>query len=309
MLQTINWEETFRFLQDKRFRISLGLALIFFSLFLFFSILSFLFTGKADQSIVENTYTISSGKEIENWLGLWGAVLSHFFIYKLFGISSILFAPFFFLVGYRVQTGKAPISILRAFTFCIFSMTWLSLAMGYFVEVSASHNAFFFLCGNIGLRLAEVFNSFAGIATIFLLILSLAIFLVYFFELTSWSKFKEDVKSNIENVLNKKDTLKTSEQTTKTSQTKVQEPTPPSSSPSISLPIVPIDLEEKDTAKEKKDKIDFTIEKSTQEPDVPTLYPVRQAVPEEQASPESEVVLESAENQSTDERLEDDAVA
>jgi S-DNA-T family DNA segregation ATPase FtsK/SpoIIIE len=189
-----NWRERLKFVDDKRFRISAGLLLIFFSMFLFFSIVSFLFTGRADQSIIENIGSenpISSGKEIENWLGLWGAALSHFFIYKLFGIASILSAPLFFLIGYKVLNNTEIFPIQRAFTLCVFAMTWISMALGYFVEVSEEHNALFFLCGNIGIRLAEIFNSFAGIATVLILILFLAVFVIYFYKVTSLDKFKE----------------------------------------------------------------------------------------------------------------------
>ncbi|GAB4337519.1 MAG: hypothetical protein OHK0038_15980 [Flammeovirgaceae bacterium] len=189
-----NWKERLKFVEDKRFRISFGLLLIFFSIFLFFSIISFLFTGRADQSIIENIGNenpISSGKEIENWLGLWGAALSYFFIYKLFGIASILSAPLIFLIGYKILNNTEIFPIQRAFTLCVFAMTWISMTLGYFVEISEEHNALFFLCGNIGIRLAEIFNSFAGVATILILLLFLAIFVIYFYQITSLDKFKE----------------------------------------------------------------------------------------------------------------------
>ena len=81
------------FLKDRRLHLTVGIFLLTFSLFLIAAFISYLFTGKADQSVVEAfaaTAVRESGMEIENWFGLFGAISSHFFIYKWFGIASFL---------------------------------------------------------------------------------------------------------------------------------------------------------------------------------------------------------------------------
>ena len=42
------------------------------------------------------------GPIVENWLGKFGALLAHQFIYEWFGIASFLFVFVFFVIGYRM---------------------------------------------------------------------------------------------------------------------------------------------------------------------------------------------------------------
>ena len=61
------------FFKDPRFHLALGFFLLIVSFFLFTAFISYLFTGKADQSIVEGLSDgsmVESGKETDNWLGL-----------------------------------------------------------------------------------------------------------------------------------------------------------------------------------------------------------------------------------------------
>src|SRR6185312_15059759 len=79
------------FLQDKRLHLAVGSFLMLFSFCLVIAFVSYLFTIDNDQSIVESLFSgsiIESGKETRNWLGLTGAVLSYYFIYKWFGIAA-----------------------------------------------------------------------------------------------------------------------------------------------------------------------------------------------------------------------------
>ncbi len=91
------------FLQDKRFQLATGFFFIISALYLFVAFVSYLFTGKADQSVVEaidQTGIIQSGREAENWLGLYGAFASHYFIFQWFGLAAFFTPPFLFIVGY-----------------------------------------------------------------------------------------------------------------------------------------------------------------------------------------------------------------
>jgi S-DNA-T family DNA segregation ATPase FtsK/SpoIIIE len=74
---------SFAFLKDPRFRLAIGFSLIIISLYLFVSFVSYLFTGKADQSIIlslQDSGVVESGRETENWLGLYGAFTSNYLI-------------------------------------------------------------------------------------------------------------------------------------------------------------------------------------------------------------------------------------
>ena len=77
-------------------RLFIGSSLIILSLFLLISFISYFFTGNIDQSnlndFTDNTISTT------NSLGKIGAMLSDFFIYRGFGLSSIIF-PFLFFIS------------------------------------------------------------------------------------------------------------------------------------------------------------------------------------------------------------------
>ena len=77
-------------------RLFIGSSLIILSLFLIISFVSYFFTGEIDQSSLNNftDKTISNS----NSLGKIGATLSDFFIYRGFGLSSIIF-PFLIFIS------------------------------------------------------------------------------------------------------------------------------------------------------------------------------------------------------------------
>jgi DNA segregation ATPase FtsK/SpoIIIE, S-DNA-T family len=124
------------FFKDKRTHLVFGFFLLILSIFLFVSFFSYLFSGKADQSVVESfmdTGIRASGSEIKNWLGLLGAVTSHFFIFKWFGIACLLVPPFLFIVGFKILFGKYLLPPFRVLSFSLFFIFWTSLLLGFFL--------------------------------------------------------------------------------------------------------------------------------------------------------------------------------
>src|SRR6267378_1211373 len=110
----------FQFLRDPRFVLASGFFLIITSLYLVIAFLSYLFTGKADQSVVEalsRTGVIDWGKEAQNWLGLGGAWISHVFIFKYMGISAFFIPPMLFLIGIKLVSKREQMPILTIFIF------------------------------------------------------------------------------------------------------------------------------------------------------------------------------------------------
>ncbi|HAR19665.1 MAG TPA: cell division protein FtsK, partial [Cytophagales bacterium] len=181
----------FGFFRDRRLHVSIGFFLMTFSFFLFISLLSYLFTGKADQSVVESIWDSEmreSGLEAENWLGLFGAILSHYFIFKGVGVSAFLCTPTFFLVGYKIIFRKHLLPFGPILAFSTFFMLWLSTLCGYLALVTDGENPVSFFGGIIGYELALYFQSFAGIGTFMILGLLLLVFVVYFFNITEFGK-------------------------------------------------------------------------------------------------------------------------
>jgi len=177
-----------RFRFDRRFQLTFGFLGLFASIFLAIAFISYLFTGKADQSIVEGLFDTSvreSGQAVENWLGLLGGIVSHFFIYKWFGIASFLFIPILFLGGYKVVFRRELFPVGSLTRFCLFAALWISFLLGYLVLSSETAETLGFLGGGIGYEAAVWSDSLIGWGTLLLIAFSLIVFIIYFFNVTS----------------------------------------------------------------------------------------------------------------------------
>src|SRR5690606_16247364 len=91
----------FGFLKDRRFQLFVGFFFLLASLYLTIAFVSYLFTGPADQSVVEalnQTPVKDSGLESENWLGLFGAFVANYFIYEWLGFGAFFMIPIVFFL-------------------------------------------------------------------------------------------------------------------------------------------------------------------------------------------------------------------
>ena len=184
------------FFKDQRFRLAIGFFLMITGLYMFFALLSYMFTGQADFSEVGNHQSMQSifdslqEKEISNWLGLYGAIISHFFIFRWFGIASFFIPPLLFLVGFRTVFNKELIRISSYTIFAFFSIFWLCLMLGYMVEINQGGHAWQILGGGFGLLLAQLSYGMFGWGTFLILILTLFIFIIFYFNITSIPAFQ-----------------------------------------------------------------------------------------------------------------------
>ncbi|HEX7015902.1 MAG TPA: DNA translocase FtsK [Cyclobacteriaceae bacterium] len=179
---------SFGFFKDPRLKLAFGFFLLLASVFLLTAFISYLFTGKADQSIVMaggETELIESGKEARNWLGLYGAIVSHYFIFRWFGISAFFIPPLLFAWSFRILFRRSIVRLGSVFIFCLFATLWLSLLLGYMTRLNDAPGEWGFLGGGLGDAMAEVFQSMFGWGTFLVLILSLFIFIIFFFNVTA----------------------------------------------------------------------------------------------------------------------------
>jgi S-DNA-T family DNA segregation ATPase FtsK/SpoIIIE len=167
------------FLEDRRFQLTAGFFLLGLSLFFLVAFVSYLFTGKADQSVVESVQEVGlfkSGLEVDNWMKLYGALSAHYFIFEWFGVGSFLIPPLLFLYGYRIVFRKAILPINSATIFVVFFLLWISLFLGDMVNSTDEPGPLSFLSGGIGYDLAIKINSLVGWGTILILLFSLIVF-------------------------------------------------------------------------------------------------------------------------------------
>ena len=160
------------FLKDRRFHLVVGMFIMLFSFALLIAFTSFLFSGRNDQSIVESIWDTAiqeSGREVDNLLGILGAILSYFFIYKWFGIASYLFLPIFFLTGFRIIYLSTPIPLGTLIKTSFYFLLWISTAFGYIVLSANGDKYLSFLSGGIGFDSALFLDNVIGWGTPFLL--------------------------------------------------------------------------------------------------------------------------------------------
>jgi DNA segregation ATPase FtsK/SpoIIIE, S-DNA-T family len=178
------------FLKDPKFHNISGIFIMLSSFCLVFAFVSYLFSGKYDQSVVEsifNTKIKESGQEVQNWLGITGAFVSYFFIFRWFGIAAFLFIPIFFIVGYRIVFKTELISISRTIVLSAFFIFLISLSLGYTVLMIGGETTLGYLSGGIGYEMANIINAFIGWGTPFLILFCLITFSVYFFNITTFA--------------------------------------------------------------------------------------------------------------------------
>lgn len=176
------------FLNERKLHLTVGMFLLLLSVFFLVSFLSYLNTGKADQSVVEafiQTSIKDSGQEVQNWFGAIGAITAHYFIFLWFGVAALLIPPFVFLVGHRIVWRSKVLSLSRAFSFTIFYLLWMSVFIGYFMLSSDEVTEWGYLSGGVGFELAIIAESLMGWGTVLFLLFLFLVFNMYFFNITS----------------------------------------------------------------------------------------------------------------------------
>ena len=187
---------SFALLKDPRFKLAVGFCLMIVSVALFLSMFSYLFTGHADESVVgaSDSTTTESGREARNWLGLYGAITSHYFIYRWFGISAFFLPPLLFIIGFKIVFNRELFRIFSFSILSIFSGVWLSLLLGYMTMINDGVSEWSFLGGGLGYQLAIISDGLFGWGTFLILILSLFVFIIFYFNVTAIPLFVKDPK-------------------------------------------------------------------------------------------------------------------
>jgi DNA segregation ATPase FtsK/SpoIIIE, S-DNA-T family len=161
---------------DERTQKIIGLALILLGVYLFIAFLSYIFTWENDQDKVlgPTAEFLSVETKVTNWLGKFGAMVSHQFMYNWFGASSFILVPVSIIYGLQKLLNRA-ITKPSAFTAkWIFMMVWMSLTLAFLF-----HDRLFYLGGGYGYILNIQLNSLVGtIGTLVILTFSMLTFLV-----------------------------------------------------------------------------------------------------------------------------------
>ncbi len=129
--EKINWKTLAR---DERTWKIIGTLSLLIAIFLFISFISYLYTWKEDQSKVFNkgfSILFNDTVHVSNLLGKLGALISHFFINKGFGVASFLFCTFFFVVGVNLLFRRRVFSIWRNLKYVTIGLLVLSISLAF----------------------------------------------------------------------------------------------------------------------------------------------------------------------------------
>lgn len=128
--ERIDWQKLAR---DERTWKILGALSLLVSIYLLIAFISYFFTWKDDQTEVARGASILFDTEVKviNLLGRLGAVVSHFFIYKGFGIASLLICTFFFVSGVNLLFSRKVFSIWKNLKYVTIGLLVLSVSLSF----------------------------------------------------------------------------------------------------------------------------------------------------------------------------------
>ena len=146
----------------NKFKVILGYILLFLSVILFTSFISYMYNWKVDQSSIGNL--LDRSIEVENILGKIGASISHFFIYNLFGISSFILPVILFISSYYLLFNKKILELIKRINWLLILTIWMTLLTGYL------SNYFPIQTGIVGFEINSFLKTYIGMIGIVLII-------------------------------------------------------------------------------------------------------------------------------------------
>lgn len=113
----------------------IGLFFVVCSIVLSIAFVSYFYTGKADQSILEDLRPgewLNNDDLFQNKCRSLGAILSYYFITKEFGLAAFIIPFFFILIGLKMMK-VYRINLLKWFLGCSLTMIWSSITLSKFL--------------------------------------------------------------------------------------------------------------------------------------------------------------------------------
>jgi DNA segregation ATPase FtsK/SpoIIIE, S-DNA-T family len=178
---------------SNRWRNIMGALLLLFAFYFLLACISYFFTWKPDQDRVLGKGLFEflfedNDEPVENWLGKFGAWISHLFIYRWFGVASLGFSFMALVLGAKMLLRIQLMSLGKMLAVTSFTMVWTSIFLGFFVSRVSNLGGAFGFEVNDWLKL-----SFGGFgAFLFVILTGFTSFVILFNpDLQAlWAKFK-----------------------------------------------------------------------------------------------------------------------
>ena len=180
----LSWDIVQNSLKSRRLKKTTGLFLILFSVFMLLSFISYLFSWKFDDALLNGrlfNWALLTDKQVavDNMMGRLGAITAHWFIKKWFGIASFLFVLILFVVGIKLLFRITLLPLKKTFFYSIFFLLWTSVFLGYVI----SSGDWLILGGVFGYESKVWLNGLFGVfGTSLLLLFTLGSFLIFVFD-------------------------------------------------------------------------------------------------------------------------------
>ncbi len=190
---------------SKQNKIILGSLYIVASIFLTIAFISFYFTWKDDHSLLSEFQ--NRNEEAKNLMSKFGAATSYFFIYKGFGLASLIIPFLLALKGLYMFLGLDQKGMFKKWIWGLVFLIWISIALGFFAYDQP------LLGGLVGFEMNDFIQDYIGkIGVLLLLLFGLIVILVRLFkfapdEIGKWISQKTSaMKSEFKNTSKQKST-------------------------------------------------------------------------------------------------------
>lgn len=197
---------------SKQNKIIFGSLLIVLSIALFFSFMSYYFTWQADQSLLSEF--ANRNAEAKNLLNKFGASVSHFFMYRGFGLASFAFPVLLAVTGLYLFLGLSGKGLVGKWIWGLLGVIWISVALGFFAIDQP------LLGGLIGYEMNDFLQDYTGKIGVFLiLVFVLMVILVRLFNFTPegvanfFKKQRQQITSDFQKTASVSDETNESEET------------------------------------------------------------------------------------------------
>ena len=186
------------FFKNERVQFILGVIIAFMGIFMLLAILSFFFTGAADQSkVINKSYmeVVRSGtSEIDNWTGAGGAYMAERLVNDWFGLFSALIPLFLIFVGLRIMN-VTKLSFLKALFITAFGLISGSITSAFILDKLFPHTHVKW-GGAHGIQIERILENSIGWPGLILLILLFITIIAVLFRKSSIYKIQETLISS-----------------------------------------------------------------------------------------------------------------
>ncbi|WP_342087812.1 FtsK/SpoIIIE family DNA translocase [Dyadobacter sp. OTU695] len=179
---SLDWEHIFT---SPKNTLAWGTFFIILGVILESSFFSYIVTGLSDQSVLDGLAHQSlrdAGRQTRNFLGVLGAVVSHIFVYRWFGVGALLLPLVPFVAGWKMAFGREILPLSRTTREVIFFTLWVSVLMGYVILMSNTENTLSFLSGGFGYLVNVSLFDWLKWGSVLPILFALFVFAVFFYD-------------------------------------------------------------------------------------------------------------------------------